>query len=497
MASGTKYFPAMFKKSVFTIFCIFLITVNSFASSVKPADFSGQFYPASKNELESMIDQFLEEAEIDPVFGMPLVLIVPHAGYGYSGKTAAFGYKSIKGKTYKTVVILGTSHHKAFNGAAVYGPGAFITNLGRVDIDEGFTASLLDKLPDVFQDASAFKKEHSVEVQIPFLQRVLNDFKIVPVVIGDCSLETCEKIALLLKETIKEREDILVVVSTDLYHGYSMQEADQVDQVTLGFLHKLDYQGLYYGLREGKAQACGGYGAVIALDLARRFGILDLEILSYTNSGRVTGELSDGNWTVGYASCLAVRKKEAGMLNAQQKKRLLEIARQAITAYLETKKRLEINESDPLLNLSSGAFVTLHQGQELRGCIGNLTGSGPLYLTVRDMAVEAAFKDPRFNPLTAKELKDVELEISVLSPMQKVDSADAIELGKHGVLVRRGYQTGVFLPQVAVETGWSKEEFLDNLCAHKAGLEPGAWKDKNTQLYIFTADVFSESELRE
>ncbi len=180
------------------------------------------------------------------------------------------------------------------------------------------------------------------------------------------------------------------------------------------------------------------------------------------------------------------------MLNIQQKERLLGIARLAITAYLQTGKKMLVSESDLVLNQKSGVFVTLNQRQELRGCIGNLVASQPLYLTLRDMAIEAAVGDPRFPALSLSELKDVQIEVSVLSPLEKVPSAEKIELGKHGVLVRRGNQSGVFLPQVASETGWSKEEFLNNLCAHKAGIAVDAWKDKDTQLYIFTADVFSE-----
>jgi MEMO1 family protein len=469
---------------------------NSFASSVRQPEFSGQFYPSSKDELVRLIDQFLDKAKVAPVTEPTLILVVPHAGYGFSGQTAAFGYKSIKDKKYKTVVILGTSHHKAFNGAALYGKGAFLTSLGQLDIDEEFTEGLLGKQPDMFIDTLAFAKEHSVEVQLPFLQRVLTDFKIVPIVVGDCSLESCEKIALLLKEAIGARQDVLVVVSSDLYHGYSVKEAEQFDNFTLGLFKKIDYRGLYYALREDRAQACGGYGAVIALSLAKSYGLTDLQVLSHTNSGLVTGELSDGNWTVGYASCLVTAQKGENMLNTQQKDRLLAVARQAITTYLQTGKKVEVAESDPVLNQKRGAFVTLNQHHELRGCIGNLVGSQPLYLTVRDMAIEAAVGDPRFSPLTDQELKTVEIEISVLSEMQKIDSAQSIELGKHGVLVRKGYQSGVFLPQVATETGWSKEEFLNNLCAHKAGLSPDAWKDKNTQLYIFTADVFGEKEIK-
>jgi AmmeMemoRadiSam system protein A len=183
------------------------------------------------------------------------------------------------------------------------------------------------------------------------------------------------------------------------------------------------------------------------------------------------------------------------MLNKNQRKRLLEIARSSIETYLKTGKKLQVSETDPVLLKEMGAFVTLHEGGQLRGCIGNLIGSQPLYLTVRDMAVEAAVDDPRFSPVKLSELKNIEIEISALSPMQRIDNPEKIQLGVHGVLVRRGFNSGVFLPQVATETGWSKEEFLSNLCAHKAGLSPLAWKDKSTEIYIFTAEVFSEKEL--
>jgi AmmeMemoRadiSam system protein B/AmmeMemoRadiSam system protein A len=500
----------MLKKTIPLIqIFLLLFSLNCFASSIKWPEFSGQFYPATKEELSKMIDGFLDKAEPLPLSGRILMLISPHAGYGFSGPTAAFGYKLIKDKNYKTVIILGTSHHKFFNGAALYGPGTFVTSLGQVDVDEEFLNSLTNKDPELFVDASAFSNEHSVEVQLPFLQKVLPSYpsagpdksvnnyswKILPVVVGDCSLETCKKIALLFKEAIGTRKDVLVVVSTDLYHGYDFNEADMVDKVTLDLMGKMDYQGLYYALRDGNAQACGGFGAVIALSLANELGSLRLELLSHTNSARVTANLAKGNWTVGYASCAVMAQEGDNMLlNVQQKQRLLEIARDAIETYLQTGKKLPIKDTDSTLNQKMGAFVTLNQHKELRGCIGNLVGNQPLYLTVRDMAIAAAMEDPRFPALTAQEFKSVEVEISVLSPLVRIFSAEKIELGKHGVLVRKGYQSGVFLPQVATETGWSKEEFLNNLCAHKAGLPADAWKDKDTELYVFTADVFSEKE---
>ncbi len=459
-----------------------------------------------------MIGNFLEKSGPKPVSGDIFGLISPHAGYGYSGQAAAFGYKLVKDKPYKTVIILGTSHHKIFNGAALYGQGAFATSLGEINVDEEFTKKIIGRDPEVFTDESAFDKEHSVEVELPFLQKVLTGFKIVPVVVGDCSLKTCEKIALLFKEAIGERKDVLVVVSSDLYHGYDFEEADRIDAVTLDLIRKMDYQGLYYALREGRAQACGGVGIVIALDIARELGYERAEVLNHTNSAIVTGKATKGDWTVGYASCAVFSPaprayKElrgwplvgqgGNMLNIQQRKKLLQIARQAIGEYLKTGKKLEVSEADPSLNQKMGSFVTLTEHGGLRGCIGNLTANQPLYLTVRDMAIAAAADDPRFPPVSLTEIKNIQLEISVLSPLERVASADNIELGKHGVMVRKGAQSGVFLPQVAAETGWSKEEFLSNLCSQKAGLPAGAWKDKNTELYVFNAEVFSEKELGE
>jgi len=182
------------------------------------------------------------------------------------------------------------------------------------------------------------------------------------------------------------------------------------------------------------------------------------------------------------------------MLNKFQKKNLLEIARKSIETYLSSGEKLTLNEPDPVLMQNAGAFVSLHKKKELRGCIGSLVATQPLSLSVRDMAIEAAVGDPRFPSVELSELPEIEIEISVLSPMKQVTSSDEIELGKHGVLIRKGLHSGVFLPQVAVETGWSKEEFLANLCTHKAGLSADAWKDKNTQIYIFSAEVFSEKD---
>jgi len=481
-------------------FLLFLIIICFFAAAclaenIKEPNVSGSFYPSDRAQLSSMIDGFLDSAHPEAIDDDVFVLILPHAGYGFSGETAAYGYKLIKGKPYKTVVILGTSHQHSFNGVSVYPEGSFRTPLGDLEIDSEFTKLLLNKDPDIGFNEEAFSKEHSVEVQLPFLQKTLSAFRIVPIVVGDCTLATCQKLADLLKEAIGARKDVLVVVSTDLYHGYDYEENEVVDNLTLSYIKNMDSDGLYNGLREGKLQACGGFGAVSAIILAKESGYNQAKLLQYTNSAQVTGNKTKGVWSVGYASiAIGGAKGENKMLNKEQRRKLLEIARKTIETYLKTQEKLPLEENDPALLKEMGAFVTLHEEGALRGCIGNLVGKAPLYLTIRDMAIEAATGDPRFAPVKSVDLKDIEIEISVLTPMERIYDSEKIVMGTHGVLVKKGYKSGVFLPQVATETGWSREEFLSTLCAQKAGLPSDAWKDKDTELYIFTAEIFSEKD---
>lgn len=484
------------------IICLAVLFLNFnflvWAQEIKQPNVAGSFYPADSRELASMIDNFLDNANPRAPKGSIFGIIVPHAGLGFSGQTAAFGYKLIKDKAYKTVIILAPSHYYPFSGVSVYKQGKFNTPLGSVEIDSDFTQKLLDKDKDIIFDQEAFAKEHSVEVEVVFLQRVLKDFKIVPVVMGDCDLTVCQKFADMLKEIILDRNDVLIVVSTDMYHGYDYDEADVIDGLTLEYLKNMDSRGLYYGLREGKLQLCGGFPAVTAILLSKSLGHEKLDVLDHTNSAVVTGKKVKGNWTVGYSSCVIDKpeSEDKNMLSVEQKKKLLDIARSSLEHYLKTGKKLPLEETDPVLQKEMGAFVTLNENHDLRGCIGNIVGRQPLYLTVRDMAVESGIGDPRFSQVKLSELKDIEFEISVLSPLEKIDSVDKIEMGKHGVLVKKGFNSGVFLPQVATDTGWTKEEFLSNLCSQKAGLKSDAWKNKDTEIYIFTAEVFSENDFK-
>ncbi|HAH20974.1 MAG TPA: hypothetical protein DCL49_08750 [Candidatus Omnitrophica bacterium] len=490
-----------------------LSAISCFSQGTKEPSVAGQFYPQDKNTLSRQIESFLDNAHSEPVSGNIFCLIVPHAGYAFSGQAAAFAYALIKDKPYKTVVVIGPSHHWGINGISVYREGTFRTPLGDLEIDSAFSRKLINPAQGIDAIPAAFEKEHSVEVQLPFLQSVLKDFKIVPVLVGDCSFRTLGAFADNLAATSKERSDVLVVVSTDLCHSYDYEETQRSDRLTLSYLERMDAEDIYDNLNKRTIQMCGGFPAVAGIIAAKHLGATNYRLLRYTHSAEVTGNKAKGVWTVGYASALLYTpilekntvydnqaltqgKKGGTMLTTQQKKKLLDIARATIEAYVTSGKRLTFTEDDQKLRETNGAFVTLHSQGALRGCIGTIIGQKPLYETIRDMAIESSSADPRFPAVTKLELKDIDIEISVLSPLQKIASIDEFVLGTHGVLVRQGFQQGVFLPQVAAETGWTKEEFLSNLCLHKAGLSPKAWQDPKTELFIFSAEIFSEKELR-
>ncbi len=182
------------------------------------------------------------------------------------------------------------------------------------------------------------------------------------------------------------------------------------------------------------------------------------------------------------------------MLNNEQKQILLKLARDTIEKYVTQGIILKYENKDPVLNEKCGAFVTIHNKGKLRGCIGMIEGIQELYKTIIEMAIEASTNDPRFSPVTPEELNEIDIEISVLTPPEKIQSIDEIILGKHGVIVRKGMRSGVFLPQVAIETGWDKKTFLEQLCMGKAGLTKDAYLDKETEIYIFDAEVFKEDK---
>ncbi len=476
------------------VFClVFLNACSSGAQETKYPNVSGAFYPANPKVLSDKIDSFLSVAVVPQIEGNIIALISPHAGYEYSAAIAAHGYKLIQGKQYKTVIILAPSHYHNFIGISIWPQGKFNTPLGDIEVDADFAIQIMKKLDGARFVPEAFAREHSLEVQLPFVQKVLPGAKIVPIVMGSPNLSNSEDLAAALTEIIGNRDDVLIIASTDLSHYKPYLNANSIDKTTIGYFQNLDCKGLWQADLSGDAELCG-IGPVMVVLAYAKYNQAKIKILKHANSGDVTGDFSK---VVGYTSAVLYggdNPKGVAMLTIEQKKTLLKIARESMENYVKTGKRKELTVDDPVLKKHQGAFVTLNKSGLLRGCIGRIVSDSPLYEVVSDMAIEAAIDDPRFPPVTAKELKDIEIDISALSPIEEIKDVNKIEVGKHGIIMRRGFFSGLLLPQVATEYGWDRETFLKHTCL-KAGLPEDAWKDKSTQISIFSAEVFSEKTI--
>ena len=483
------------------------------------------WFPGDPEKLAAMVDSYLADAEKDAeqIEGEPIALIVPHAGYIYSGWVAAYAYRQIEGLDYDTVVVISDTH--AGGGTApiaVWARGAYETPLGAVPVDEEVAAALLAADSRILFDRAGHESEHPVENQIPFLQRVMrSEFKVVPIVLHDDSLEIAEVLSQALVEALANRK-ALIVASTDLAHWPAYDDAHASDATMLAAVKTMDPQALLDVDREWMSKGipnlattmCSKGSVLTAMLAAPQLGANQVTVLKYANSGDVP--VGDRSQVVGYGAVIFWRGEgngsaersrrsltsfvmptppgpvaEAIPLTAEDKEELLAMARQTIAHFLETGAFPHFTVTQPGLLQERGAFVTLKKYGELRGCIGHLIGDRPLYLVVQNAAVSAAVGDQRFPPVTGEELSDLEIEISVLSPLEQVESVDQIQVGLHGVIIRRGLQQAVYLPQVAPEQGWGREEMLENLCL-KAGLSKDAWRKEGTWFYVFTAEVFEE-----
>ena len=534
----------------------------------KPA-VAGAFYPGDPTILSQTIDDFFSGITVlrpqQRYTKIPQdtlrVLIVPHAGYIYSGPVAAYGFKEIKSQSFdasrksgfgnpnmsdslqskesnsgndsghiKRVVILGNSHQFPFEEIAIDSSDFWETPLGRVELDRNFIENLISESPKIIENSQIHAAEHSLEIELPFLQKTLTDFKIVPILLGSKSEDTIDTLVSALTKYIDSKT--LVLISTDLSHYPSYEDANRVDRKTIeavvsGDTTKLDTaisESMSEGIPNLATCICGEAAVRVGMKVAAKLEASDIQLLKYANSGDTAGDKSRvvGYAAIGFYTKRPIEEKsrqgkesdslqskesdseelpsfgEFGAVGLGEKEQiqLLEISRQTLEAFVRKGKIPKIEISNPNLNEPCGAFVTLRKPDQnpktndLRGCMGVFEPEDPLWKVVQDRTVAAAAKDPRFAPVRPDELSEIEIEISVLSKPKKIGDSKKIELGKHGVILKRGSRGGVFLPQVATETGWDLETFLGQLCSQKAGLPWDCWKDPQTELYTFTAQVF-------
>ncbi len=451
-------------------------------STIRPPAVAGTFYPADPVALRGEVDELLEGVETFAVrFGHPKVLVVPHAGYIYSGQAAAHAYDELApGRgIVKRVVLLGPVHRVAVRGLALPGVDAFTTPLGSIPVDKEAVRAI-SGLPQVVTSAPAHAMEHSLEVQLPFLQRVLGEFSLVPLAVGAA---TPEQVAEVL-DKLWGGPETLVVISTDLSHYHSYDEARRIDGETVERIARLE-GGLNH------EQACGATPLNGLLGLARARG-LSIRRLAACNSGDTAG---GRDRVVGYS---AFALDEPGSVTREEAGRtLLGLARASIASRLESREAPR-GDGAAWLQRPGCTFVTLTQDGRLRGCIGSLAPSRPLGVDVISNAQSAAFSDPRFKPMTAAEWAVTQTEVSMLSAPKPIRFADEDDLlaqvveGEDGLILEAPGRRGTFLPQVW-ESIPGKREFIAHL-KQKAGL-PADFRTGRCRVLRYRVIKWKQSDL--
>ncbi|MDZ4197949.1 MAG: AmmeMemoRadiSam system protein B [Kiritimatiellia bacterium] len=482
--------------------------LSTVSRRVLRSDLAGFWYTDRPDQLRREIAVLLDRV---PAADLPeplAALILPHAGYAYSGEVAATGIRLLHNRRFRRVLVLGPSHRVALpDAAAVPDATHFKTLFGEIPLDVK-ALDLLRQAPGFGSSSRTDCGEHSVEILFPLLQFALNDFQLVPVVVGQLSDAAVSRLANALRPLL-DRETLLVV-STDFTHygprfDYTPFEKEiprrieALDQGAFDRIRQKDLDGFRAHVRETGATICGRDS--ISLLLALIGEGQQVHQLAYDMSGNQTGDYEN---TVSYLSAAVTgpwtksasqppRDPASGLGEADQRA-LLRQVRERIEARLDpSSPPASALPDSPALRRSAGVFVTLHRNGELRGCIGEIEPRRPLVEAVADHAIHAAFGDPRFPPLAPEEWPDVEIEISVLTPPREIDSWEQIEIGRHGIFLHKRGRSAVFLPQVATEQGWDLPTTLAYL-SRKAGLSSDAWRE-GARLDVFEAQIIREKEV--
>ncbi len=479
---------------VLTTFCSPLFSQQDY----RQAAVAGSFYPGNSDELSQMVEHLISGAPDQKIEGDLIGIVAPHAGYVFSGSIAAAAYKQVLNRVYDVVVIIAPSHRDPFSGATIYPGEGYITPLGKMDMAKKVCRELVSRCDNITFSNQGHRQEHALEVQLPFLQTVFSTPpEMIAMVVGSCDWNMCQAIGSQLGQRLQGKK-ALIIASTDLYHGYSYEECESIDNKTIEAMLKADPRKLFQGFKSQTLQACGGPAVVIMRLAAEALGATDAALLAHTNSNDVTGER--GGYVVGY-SALAYYAGDAEIpdgrieypsLEVHEQKFLLQSARKAIEQYLKNKTIAQFEPISDRLKQKRGVFVTLNKNGRLRGCIGAHQAVEPVYKLVPDRAVAAAFQDPRFPPLTQEELDDISIKVSVYTTnVYAIKSIEEFEMGKHGIIMIKDGRGATFLPEVPLEAGWKrKEEEMRQLC-YKAGLNLDAWKN-GAQFYVYETQEFGE-----
>ena len=457
---------------------------------------AGSFYSNDKAQLTSQIKSLFRDVKTFKEEDVAAI-IVPHAGYVFSAHTAATAYKTLS-KKYKNIFVIGSSHHVSFDGASIYNIGNYKTPLGEIQTNQKIVSALMQNSLFTY-NRDAHTKEHTLEVQLPFLQTLYGDeLTIIPIIIATQNMDSIVEISKILKPYFDD-ENNLFVISTDLSHYPDYEDANVVDKRTLNALIKNNPQEFINAIVQNEGShtqglvtsACGWSSLLVLLNMTQHENY-QYEIVEYKNSGDT--EYGDNKKVVGYGALRVYKNSSEFFLSDEEKKELLNLAKLSLYEATINNKRVQIDENSvsTKLKLHLGAFVTLHKEKQLRGCIGQFEPNQALYKVVVEMAISAAKFDRRFNQVTPDELENIEIEISVLTPRKKINSLDEIKIGRDGIYIKYANKNGTYLPQVATDMNWSVEEFVRSCCEEKAGISPE--NCKNAEISTYKAIVFDKKK---
>ncbi|MCE2617138.1 AmmeMemoRadiSam system protein B [Phocaeicola oris] len=469
-------------------------------SNIRPMAVAGSFYPTSKKNVEATLSEYLNHYKNTKTREDITAIIVPHAGWIYSGAVAAAAVAQINPKhVYEHIFLIGPSHQIYFNGASVNTVNDYYaTPLGNIKVAKDICSAIAKHALFTYK-FQAHAKEHCIEVQLPLLQYHLKKMPdIIPIIISTQNDNRICQIAEVLKPYFNKKN--LFVISSDFSHYPCYEDANKVDKRTEEAILSGDINKFYQAIQtneQGNYQnlvtsACGQC-AIATLLYMMKDRPMNIHHLLYKNSGDVA--YAEKDRVVGYhAFIITDTTTQLFSLNNEERQTLLKIARQSIKNKLNQSAEKPYKETDitPALKEKCGAFVSLYIENQLRGCIGHFGSNTPLYGVVEEMAQEAAFEDPRFNEVTINELSEINIEISVLTPLKKIHSVEEFQYGKQGIYIKKGFRSGTFLPQVANEVNWTKEEFLGHCARDKAGIGWDEWKDAD--LYTYEAIIFKENK---
>ncbi len=440
-----------------------------------------KYHPENKDEFIKIFRANFNGFQYYSEFvGEPTIIISPHATYQYSGKVAAKTFNLIKGD-YKLIIILGPPHYQYFRGFAVYSGEYLKSPLGIIKTDSDEVLKIKKSIFTVFLNKELFYEEHSINIQLPYIQETFKDVKILPIIIGDTKKDELKLLAKYLIKLLK-RKKALLLISTDLSHYHKLNVAKEIDENTIKVLENKKPDTFLRLKQFDKVEACGWRALYVGMYMAKKMK------LEFFPVSRGYSSDFDGNKerVVGYFSGLYYKKKKL-KIHKDEKEEIFKIVKNTI---LKKKDKVLISSENSIFNRRFGVFITLKKNGKLRGCMGNIISNTPLYKTLKRISVLSAFEDPRFEPLKSDKIKNLEINVSLIFNLRKLYNIKNLKLGEDGLLIIKGEKRGVLLPEIPALFRWDRKEFLENCCL-KADLQKKCWKNKKTKIYIFNSKVLS------